>query len=361
MKILSIETSCDETAVALLDITGPLSKPDIKILGNTLLSQVPLHEQYGGVFPALAKREHQKNLPVLLGQTLKEAGITSPAKGEMEGVDFIAVTAGPGLEPALWAGIVFAEELSKKWQKPVIGVDHMKGHIWSVLFGGGKVELPALALLVSGGHTELVLVRDFDDYEILGRTLDDAVGEAFDKVARMLGLHYPGGPKISTLADISRNKKQETNFKFPRPMINSGDLNFSYSGLKTAVLYKIRDLGELSEELKEDIARAFEDAAIEVLVEKTRKALETTDEDIKTLIVAGGVSANKLLGEKIAELAAGFPGLILRLPERSFTTDNAVMIGIAAYIEASKNPSILKSSQDIKASGNLSISSRPSQ
>ncbi|OHA91186.1 MAG: tRNA (adenosine(37)-N6)-threonylcarbamoyltransferase complex transferase subunit TsaD [Candidatus Zambryskibacteria bacterium RIFCSPHIGHO2_01_FULL_49_18] len=385
MKILAIETSCDETAVALLDITGPLENPEIKILGNTLLSQIPLHEQYGGVFPMLAKREHEKNLPILLKQTLESTKSQAPnskqiqnSKFEIPNIDFIAVTAGPGLEPALWAGITFAEELGKKWNKPVVPANHMAGHIFSVLYRTetnpkseilnpkSALALPALALLVSGGHTELVLVKDFDKYEILGRTKDDAVGEAFDKVARMLGLHYPGGPKISALAEISRNKKpssaqgygrakQETNFKFPRPMINSGDLNFSYSGLKTAVLYKIRDLGKLNDEMKEDIARAFEDAAVEVLVEKTRKALGNTSEDIKTLIIGGGVAANKHLVRELEEMMKDFDAVLLRMPERSLTTDNAVMIGIAAYVQVSCDPSLMEKREIIIAEGNLSF------
>ena len=197
MKILAIETSCDETAIALLNINGPLGKPEIKVLGNTLSSQVALHEKYGGVYPNLAKREHEKNLPILLEQTLKEANMS---EAELRTIDYIAVTAGPGLEPALWTGITFAEALSKKWCKPVIPVNHMEGHIYSILYNTGpnsKLELPALALLVSGGHTELVHIKDFGLYEIMGRTRDDAVGEAFDKVARMLGLTYPGGSKIS--------------------------------------------------------------------------------------------------------------------------------------------------------------------
>ncbi len=348
MKILSIETSCDETAVALLDITGPLEKPEIKVLGNTLLSQVPLHEQYGGVFPMLAKREHEKNLPVLLEQTLKQAG--------SEDVDFIAVTAGPGLEPALWAGITFAEELGKKWQKPVIPTNHMTGHIWSVLYGtDAPLALPALALLVSGGHTELVLVKDFGDYRILGATLDDAVGEAFDKVARMLGLHYPGGPKISLMAGKSRERKAELDFKFPRPMLNSGNLNFSYSGLKTAVLYKLKADGREDEEYKEDIARAFEDAAVEVLVEKTRKALADEEGDVKTLIVGGGVASNKHLSAELEKMIGDFPAVTLRMPERSLATDNALMIGIAAYVQVSKDPSLLDGKAKILARGNLSL------
>ena len=261
MKILSIETSCDETAVALLEVTGALEQPEIKVLGNTLLSQVALHEQYGGVYPNLAKREHQKNLPPLLEETLKQAGETldNPA------IDCIAVTTGPGLEPALWVGITFAEELGKRWNKSVIPVNHMEGHVFSVLYNLDKpIQLPALALLVSGGHTELVHIKNFGNYEILGRTQDDAVGEAFDKVARMLGLSYPGGPKVSKLAAAAREKGVDPGFKLPRPMLHSKDLNFSFSGLKTAVLYKLKTLENLDDDMREKMSLAFEDAVVEV-------------------------------------------------------------------------------------------------
>lgn len=353
MKILAIETSCDETAVAVLEISGPLQKPEIKILGNTLLSQIALHEQYGGVFPMLAKREHEKNLPIILEQTLSQASLDKEAPE----IDFIAVTAGPGLEPALWAGITFAEDLGKKWSKPVVPVNHMEGHIWSVLFGlEEKVELPALALLVSGGHTELVLVKDFGEYEIIGRTLDDAVGEAFDKVARMLGLSYPGGPKISLLAAQARAKRLEPSIVFPRPMINSGNLNFSYSGLKTAVLYKLKADSRDDDEYKEEVARAFEDAAIEVLIEKTRQALNTAPYDIKTLIIGGGVAGNKYLQANLKSLIESYPEISLKLPEKELSTDNAIMIGLAAFVEVSRNPSLLNPQSKIIAKGNLKLS-----
>ncbi|MEK7135303.1 MAG: tRNA (adenosine(37)-N6)-threonylcarbamoyltransferase complex transferase subunit TsaD [Patescibacteria group bacterium] len=358
MRILSIETSCDETAIAILEISGPLEKPEIKILGNTLLSQAKLHEEFGGVFPALAKREHQKNLPPLLEATLKQAG----ENAESPSIDFIAVTTGPGLEPALWTGIVFAKELGEKWGKPVIAVNHMEGHIFSVLNNLLNTEcltLPALALLVSGGHTELVHVKGFGNYEIMGRTVDDAVGEAYDKVARMLGLTYPGGPKISALAELSRSQNKEASFKFPRPMIHSGDLNFSYSGLKTAVLYKMRDTNRTDDEFKQEIALAFEDAAIEVLVDKTRSALEQLS-DIKTLIVAGGVSANAHLQKEISNLKQEFRDLTILLPEKDLSTDNAIMIAIAGYIQATLLPEKLSTAvqgETLVAKGNLSISS----
>ena len=384
LKILAIETSCDETAVALLEISGPREKPDIKVLGNSLLSQVALHEQYGGVYPSLAKREHEKNLPILLEQTLKQANVDA----RRPQIDCIAVTSGPGLEPALWTGITFAEELGRKWSKPVVPVNHMEGHIYSVLYKTEsnsndqspitKLELPALALLVSGGHTELVYIKDFGSYEIIGRTLDDAVGEAFDKVARMLGLPYPGGPKISKLAEISRGKlnavgrefpdadrEQTTILSFPRPMIHSKDLNFSFSGLKTAVLYKLKEFSAtkggsaLSDGGKEDIARAFEDAAIEVLVKKTRKAIEQFENELKTLIVAGGVSANTYLVQELKKLALDFPSLNLRFPVRALSTDNAIMIGIAAFQRLQREPKLLTHQTPIKAQGNLTLTSYP--
>ena len=348
MKILAIETSCDETAIALLEVTGPLEKPEVKVVANEMFSQAKLHEPYGGVYPNLAKREHEKNLPILLEKI-----------GKPE-IDYIAVTTGPGLEPALWTGITFAEKLGKEWNKPVVPVNHMEGHIYSVLYGTeSNLTMPALALLISGGHTELVHVKDFGDYEILGRTKDDAVGEAFDKGARMLGLPYPGGPEISKLAKEARNRNLKPDFKFPRPMIHSKDLNFSFSGLKTAVLYKIKDLtqpspshGEgraMDNELREKIAREFEDAVAEVLIEKTRKAIEMLD--IKTLIVAGGVSANKYLRERFQ----GLNDCLVLFPTPLLSTDNAIMIGLASHVRTKRDPTILSNQELLKADGNLSL------
>lgn len=363
MKILAIETSCDETAVALLNINGALEKPDIKVLGNTLLSQVALHEQYGGVYPNLAKREHEKNLPPLLEQTLKEAVINDPQL-TTDDIDIIAVTNGPGLEPALWVGINFAVELGKKWNKPVIPVNHMEGHLVSVLFRdenakiknqNEKLELPALGLLVSGGHTELVHIKDFGNYEIIGRTRDDAVGEAFDKTARMLGLPYPGGPEISRLAEKARKRSANDKIKLPRPMIHSKNLDFSFSGLKTAVLYRLKTEKGLNDKFKADMARAFEDAAVEVLIEKTRKALFELGDKTRTLIVAGGVSANAHLSQELEKLMGKFSNIVLRMPTKLLTIDNAIMIGIAAFIKIKKTPETLKEKTPIIASGNLSF------
>ena len=357
MRILSIETSCDETAIALLDIQGPLENPNIQILGNTLLSQIHLHEKYGGVYPSLAKREHEKNLPIILEETLNQAKGDLSEDDLWKSIDFITVTSGPGLEPALWTGITFAKGLGEKWNNPVVPANHMEGHIYSVLYGDDKdstLSLPALALLVSGGHTELVHIKDFGEYEIIGRTLDDAVGEAFDKVARLLGLPYPGGPKISALAEKARIRKPVDEIKLPRPMIHSKDLNFSYSGLKTAVLYKVRGDNREDDIYKEDMARAFEDAAIEVLIDKTRRAIDQLGE-IKTLITGGGVSANTHLGRELEKLILEFPEVALRLPSKLLTTDNAIMIGISAFVKVTKNKEILKDKTPIVANGNLSL------
>lgn len=424
MKILSIETSCDETAISLLSI----SKNKIEVLGDALHSQIELHAQYGGVFPMMAKREHQKNLCPLLIKTLKESQSFKVIKSKVENkkvnklrkileretdlvehfvsdviqikkpnIDVIAVTKGPGLEPALWVGISFAKALSELWGIPVIGVNHMEGHIVSVLLNRNdsqkaKVEseklnskakkiqnlnvntihFPALSLLVSGGHTELVLIKDWGKYEIIGKTKDDAVGEAFDKVARILGLPYPGGPEISKLAEQSRNLSHESQvtslkentYALPRPMMHTKDFDFSFSGLKTAVLYMVQKIkagantreGEKqNEEIKNEdrleIAREFEDACVDVLIHKTKKAIEHYG--IQTLIVGGGVSANKHLRANLETLKDKC-GINLYLPEKAMATDNAIMIAIAGYLNVYKKKKIT-SQKNIKAEGHLSL------
>lgn len=347
MRILSIETSCDETAIAVLECTGGLERPEFKILGNALNSQIDIHKEFGGVVPDLAKREHQKWLPILLQKVFKDICFDL----ERPNIDLIAVTSGPGLEPALWAGITFAEELGRRWGIPVLPVNHMEGHILSVLIHNDTLpKFPALALLVSGGHTEIVLVKNFGEYQVLGRTRDDAVGEAFDKVARILDLPYPGGPEVARLASEDRSQHPTAALSFTMPMLRSGDLDFSYSGLKTAVLYKAREIDSTDDENKRAIARGFEDAAIGILVEKTRQALE--QHSVSTLIVGGGVSANTYLRERLSELADEYPEMLLLFPERSLTTDNAVMIGIAGYIEFLKEKLL---TEPIRAEGNLSL------
>jgi N6-L-threonylcarbamoyladenine synthase len=382
MKILSIETSCDETGISILEAKGGVTSPSFKVLGDNVASQIDVHIPYGGVFPALAKREHIKNLPIVLEKTLKEAKLLNDKKP----VDLIAVTCGPGLEPALWTGIVFAKELSKKWKVPVIPVNHMEGHILSV-FGknkGGfkitKTKNPTLSLLVSGGHTELVLVNKWMDYKIIGQTLDDAVGEAFDKVARMLGLPYPGGPQISKLAEELRGKAQGNQtfqgrifstkksaqssdrrpaetpqslfpIALPRPMLYSKNFDFSFSGLKTAVLYLIRKIGPLDEKTKAEIALEFENAAIESLTHKTKKAIEKYK--INTIIVAGGVAANKHLRNEMKKITG--KKVKLFFPEQALSTDNSLMIGITGYLNYIKNKKKVPRLSSIKAAGNLRL------
>jgi len=386
MRILSIETSCDETAVSLVEANGGLVKPRFSVLGNSLFSQIDIHKEYGGVFPMVAKREHAKNLPLLLEKTLKQADeysvtdssysteawdeikkILSREEGLFDlfeqnfetvgkpDIDAIAVTYGPGLEPALWVGISFALALSNLWNIPIVPVNHMEGHIFSVLLSEEEkpIQFPALALLISGGHTELVLMKDWGQYEILGQTKDDAVGEAFDKVARVLGLPYPGGPQISKLAELAREKNFEKVAKLPRPMIHSGNLDFSFSGLKTAVLYYVRDNPLTNDTQRADIAREFEDAVVEVLLKKTKEALNETL--AKTLVVAGGVIANKKLREEFLKLEKEFRDLIVKTPTGAMSTDNAIMISCAAYINAVLQPDILKKQPTILANGNLHL------
>jgi len=362
MIILSIETSCDETAVSIVRADGEFPHATYEVLGNALFSQIDIHREYGGVFPAVAKREHARTLIPMLERALGEAKLSeeplslSPEQTAAIAetlvrehdlaeafdtfltthgrptIDRIAVTAGPGLEPALWVGINFAKALSIAWNIPVIPVNHMEGHVFVSLFDGAhlsRVTFPALALLISGGHTELVLIREWNEYALAGATRDDAVGEAFDKVARMLGLPYPGGPQISKLAEAARTAGVTPSITLPRPMLTSDDCDFSFSGLKTAVRYAIVDR-ELSDTFKQEVALEFENAATEVLVAKTRRALD--EHDAQTLILGGGVAANTHIRAAFTELfATEYPERTLYLPAPSLTTDNALMIALAAH------------------------------
>lgn len=394
MKILSIETSCDDTAITIFEAKGGIQNATFKILANNSNSQIKIHQPHGGVFPALAKREHIKNLPIILKKTLKEAKLEE----KQNPVDLIAVTSGPGLEPSLWSGIVFAKELAEKWNVPLMPVNHMEGHILSVFgknkgkFKIEKLKTPILSLLVSGGHTELVLTKKWLKYEIIGQTLDDAVGEAFDKVARMLGLPYPGGPEISKLAEKQRIILREKGnqillgrnfsakkfaqssgrhpvephqdlfpFSLPRPMLHSKNLDFSFSGLKTAVLYLIRDLNKKhsnilqNNKIKMQIALEFENAAIESLTHKTKKAIEQYG--AKTIIVSGGVSANNHLRTEMKKLVKkiGNKNIKLLFPPKELTMDNSIMIGIAGYLNYLKNKKRAPKINTIKAEGNLRL------
>ncbi len=349
MKILAIETSCDETAIAVLRAEKTKSGVEFEILSDQVSSQVTIHAPFGGVVPNLAKREHIKNLPILLKRTLREAKLPLGSFASKL-VDAVAVTYGPGLEPALWTGINFARDLAKKWLVPLVPVNHLEGHIYSALmtkpiFLISKSGIfPMLTLIVSGGHTELVLSKNHLQYKILGETLDDAVGEAFDKVARMLKLGYPGGPLISKLA----KKGDARAINFPRPMIYSKDLNFSFSGLKTSVLYYLREHppagGKFS---KADMAASFEKAVVDVLIRKTLKAAEQYKP--RTIALGGGVAANDKLRE---ELQKKFPNIIL--PEKRFTGDNAAMIAVPGYYRFLKKK--FAKAGGPKATGNLRLS-----
>lgn len=438
MKILAIETSCDETAIAILECVGDPVKlgshgasetsATFTVLGNALLSQAELHARYGGVFPALAKREHAKNLVPILEAALEEAELLHedtqaiPAETrvkiseiltreqglaelffefvsecEIPEIDAIAVTKGPGLEPALWVGINFAKALSFIWNKPLVAVNHMEGHILAALArreapstkheGPNKTQieklqiqntkLPILALLISGGHTELVLMKKWLEYELIGQTRDDAVGEAFDKVARMLELPYPGGPEISRLAEHARAEFQDvrrptsdvgrltsnTWAKLPRPMIDSLTCDFSFAGLKTAVLYLLKKQDILMNRrsstdrdiLNKHIAREFEDAVADVLWKKTSQALRETGAQM--LVIGGGVSANTHIRRVFQEkMAIDFPASSLRIPASSLSTDNAIMIAIAGFYRTVRKEFVT----EVTADGNLSLCQRSS-
>ncbi|MBX4189927.1 tRNA (adenosine(37)-N6)-threonylcarbamoyltransferase complex transferase subunit TsaD [Candidatus Parcubacteria bacterium] len=326
MKVLGIETSCDETAVAVLEIEDI---NNVKVLSNIVSSQVKLHAPYGGVVPNLAAREHTKNIAHVFEQALTTAGISDFEKE----IDLITVTSGPGLGPALLVGITFAKTIAWKYNKPLIGTNHLKGHVYSNWlnedFNAGSVVFPILNLVVSGGHTELVLMKNYEDFELVGETMDDAAGEAFDKVARLLGLGYPGGPAISKIAESGNRER----FPLPRPMLHSKNFNFSYSGLKTAVLYLLRDLkeqgAEIDDQTKADIAASFQEAAIDVLVKKTIQAAK--EYQAAAVFLSGGVSASAVLREKLKSATEDI-GLRYSRPPMAYTTDNATMIAIAGYI-----------------------------
>lgn len=337
--ILAIETSCDETAAAVVGKDGD----SVHVRSNIVSSQIALHAPFGGVVPNLAAREHTKNIVPVIESALREARV-SP-----EDLDAIAVTAGPGLAPALQIGVTAAKTLSYLWKKPLLPIHHIEGHIYANFIqeirsnpvtSGSQSSIPfsfpLLALVVSGGHTELVLMCDHFTYDILGETEDDAVGEAFDKVAKMLGLPYPGGPEIAARAetdqsDAARATHDIKAFAFPRPMKESGDYRFSFSGLKTAVLYFLKR----HEERKTDkpfinaVCREFQEAALDVLISKTRHAI--TEHHPRTIIIAGGVSANTELRHRMdAMIAHDFPEAKFLMPPFKYSLDNAAMIGAAA-------------------------------
>lgn len=388
---LAIETSCDETAIAVLRSSGE----EITLLSNEISSQVKLHAKWGGVVPNLAAREHVKNIDHLLVMALEGAGI-KPVD-----VDVISVTEGPGLIPALLVGVNYAKTLSYLWNKPLIGIHHIEGHIYANFIGENlknqkpktkqiqntkeykiqntkyEIHFPALALVVSGGHTQIVLMKDHLQYEIIGQTLDDAVGEAFDKVARILGIGYPGGPAVAQYAQnfqfpISPSRtgnfqtnpndkisKQNAEFNkaldgqakklmpnklvFPRPMLHKKNFNFSFSGLKTAVLYETKKHPELLKDKKyiAEVCHEFQQASVDVLITKTLKA--AAEHCPKTILLAGGVSANTELRNQLGEaIASQFPNINYQVPQISLTGDNAAMIGVAGIFRWKKMTELQK-------------------
>lgn len=391
MKILAIETSCDDTGIAILEYEKN-NQP--KILADLVSSQVKIHAPWGGVVPMLAKREHQRNLAPLLkealmkNELLKKSKLQNPKskkiskfqikklkqilERELElakellpflknyqkpDIDFIAVTYGPGLEPALWVGVNFARALSYWWSIPIIPINHIEGHIaanWLEPIGGMTKKLPAICLVVSGGHTQLILIKKIGDYKIVGETRDDAAGEAFDKVAKMLNLGYPGGPIISRLAtqSLSRSIAQSLP-RLPRPMFNSGDFDFSFSGLKTAVLYLLQKMTPA--QIKRStpaIAAEFQQAVIDVLTAKTLASAK--EYDAKTILLAGGVAANQALRNSLSSAAKNL-SLNFLVPPINLCMDNAAMIALAAYYQLIQSRAKKATWRNLKANANLRL------
>ena len=357
--ILAIETSCDETAAAVLEVTQNKTWPEINTLSSVVNSQIKLHSKFGGVVPEVAARAHVKNILPVVAKTL----VTS--NKQLATIDYIAVTQGPGLIPSLIVGVEFAKALSFGSGKPIIPVNHMLGHLYSPFANLEPKTLnlkpdifPMVSLIVSGGHTMIVLMKNIKDYKVLGQTVDDAAGEAFDKVAKLLKLPYPGGPVVSKLAeqaDQSAPPAGGRRIDFPRPMINAKNYNFSFSGLKTAVLYHVQSLNPSPSTLTPtqiaDVCKAFQDAAVDVLVTKTMRAVK--EFGAKSVSLSGGVAANKALREKLKVESEKLKAQFF-VPERHLCTDNAEMIGMTAAFML-HNGFKPKNYKTIKADSNLSL------
>ncbi len=331
MIILGIETSCDDTGVALVE----KNSKGFKILSNVVSSQIKIHAPYGGIVPNLAARAHLENIKPCLKEALKEAN--NPK------IDLMAVTIGPGLIPSLLVGINFAKALAYAWQKPIAEINHLEGHIYANWLTNPEIDFPAICLIVSGGHTQLILMKAHGEYKLLGETRDDAAGEAFDKVAKLLNLGYPGGPIISQKA----KKGNPQSFSLPRPMINSKDFDFSFSGLKTAVLYEVKSRHGLSstpllrkrhssqgrtlpQRYINDISASFQQAVIDVLIKKTIKAAKKYQ--VKNVMLSGGVAANQELRQQMAQaIKKDLSMAKFYIPSPKLCTDNAAMIAAAAF------------------------------
>ncbi|MFH1173038.1 MAG: tRNA (adenosine(37)-N6)-threonylcarbamoyltransferase complex transferase subunit TsaD [bacterium] len=313
MKILGLETSCDETAAAVVEVKGGR----FKVLSNIVSSQVAIHRRFGGVVPEVAARNHLKNMIFVVDRALHGNGLSK--------IDLVAVNYCPGLITSLIVGVETAKALAYSLNKPLIGVDHLNAHLAAVYLDNPKIKYPALGLLVSGGHTQLIIMKKPNSFKVIGQTLDDAAGEAFDKVAKILKLGYPGGPIISRLAQAG----QADAYALPRPMINKGHYDFSFSGLKTAVLYLVKGK-KLSQKQVKDLCASFEQAVVDVLIAKTLKAAR--EQKVKTIILAGGVAANRKLRANLAQaIQKELPQVNFQVPAIEHCTDNAAMTAVAGY------------------------------
>lgn len=332
VNILAIETSCDETAAAVLMGSIQSVKPSFKFLSSVIKSQISIHQKTGGVVPEVAAREHMAVISPVVQKALTDAKLT------LAQLNYIAVTAGPGLIASLIVGTEFAKGLATGANIPLLPTNHMAGHLYSAFADGKPVQFPALAIIVSGGHTMFLLMKDYKTYKVIGNTVDDAAGEAFDKVARLLNLPYPGGPAISQLAQSGK-----TDLNFPRPMLHFKNFDFSFAGLKTAVLYYIdKQKKPLSKQTKANIAMSFENAVVDVITHKALKAVQKYG--CKTIALAGGVAANRALRESLATLSAK-QHLDFKVPNHELCGDNAQMIALAAYFNLRSKVKPAKPSQ----------------
>ena len=322
MKTLGIETSCDETAVAVYD-------SEHGIIGESVFSQIKMHAEYGGVVPELASRDHCVKIISVLQEAIHQV--------DLQSIDQVAYTSGPGLLGALLIGESFAQGISSALNIPLIPINHLEGHLMSPVMEFPEIKVPYICLLVSGGHSMIVDVKDRGDYKILGQSQDDAVGEAFDKVGKLLGLPYPGGPHIERLA-LKGNSKA---YDFPRPMMHSDNLDLSFSGLKTSVLYTVRDIDDLTDKVKADIAASFQQAVIDVLTKKIKKAVELSGRS--EVIIAGGVAANKALRAAIKDLENTI-NIRVYYPSLKYCGDNAAMIAFVGSLRSSDKINIKGSS-----------------
>lgn len=354
MYILGIETSCDETAASIIKIDE--KNGVVKPLSSIISSQIELHAKWGGVVPNLAAREHLKNILPVIQASLTTASLS------IANIDLLAVTHGPGLIPALLIGTNATKTLAYVWQKPLLGIHHIEGHIYANFINKNYAEIkfPILCLVVSGGHTQLVLMKKHLDYTIIGETQDDAAGEAFDKVARMLGLSYPGGPEIAKLAEKFKPESAKYAIQFPRPMLNKKGFNFSFSGLKTAVLYLVKKNQEHLQDKKFviEVAYEFQQAVVDVLIAKTLAAARIYQPAM--ILLAGGVSANTALQAQLGQkITNEFPETAFSFPETAFQLDNAAMIATAAFFRMQNKPAskttLLSNWKNLKTEANLKL------